>query len=446
MAAITWRNVAGAGGDASSFMRLATEGVEDATSSITGAIQQYGSDKQSLNDQLIEKNTNRFLDVLNEAKTPGAVADVQDRLTSLREGGFIDRDAIRGAERNRETKLRSDATADYEYQQSIFAQEAKPLTDIFDGFIAAGDGEGAGLFLEDSDNRQILTNAGVYDEAVTSYNSIPAYLVQDTIAAEPFSKKIEADVINGNWENALAGLEEHKGALELGGVYNDSLSMIKTAMQASTTLSTDNHIKYLTDMETINVENQNEVIGRQEASISKEFKETLNGTHNAPAWQALMSKNGFEQNAFWDNIFSKDSRAEGILDEVVTELMASPAGKKMNRVDMDQLMTIALNDLQPGSSIWSNNDVTQAKTEIEKAVRARLPRFIEDQAKHANVLQLKLNMNIGKLQFTAQMNQLEIAKDPNKDANELYRSNIETPIPRQRDRTIADNNDVDSWR
>ena len=180
MAAITWRNVAGAGGDASSFMRLATEGVEDATSNITGAIQKYGSDKQSLNDQLIEKNTNRFLDVLSEAKTPGAVADVQERLTELRDGGFIDRDAIRGAERDQVTKLRLQETADYEHQQTLYKQEVEPFKQIFDGMVSARDQEGADAFL--SENREAFQNAGIYADSQSATDAIAAYSVRDVIA------------------------------------------------------------------------------------------------------------------------------------------------------------------------------------------------------------------------------------------------------------------------
>ena len=448
MAAITWRNIGGAsgGGDASSFMRLATEGVEDATSNITGAIQKYGSDKQSLNDQLIEKNTNRFLDVLNEAKTPGAVADVQERLTELRDGGFIDRDAIRGAERDQVTKLRLQETADYEHQQTLYKQEVEPFKQIFDGMVSARDQEGADAFL--SENREAFQNAGIYADSQSATDAIAAYSVRDVIAVEEINNNLNSFMNAGEFGEAWKYIAENEDQLVAGGQLDEAIENYRTTSNASRDLGIDAKLANQDLVYKHNETNDQEEIDKTSARISDNYKKTIDGTHTPVQWVNTLVNAGWQPNSFFDAGASPEETLRKIANEVyskvrdggsmeavgggnLTTRFGSQKGSllegtelddrqfgdllpPLTRADVDQIISIALSDVQPGSNWFSNDDVTDATERLKRAVVAQIPGYRDNKKLETKVNELKLRRSQRRLSYIEQTSYLNQLKLPDK--------------------------------
>jgi len=81
---------------------------------------------------------------------------------------------------------------------------------------------------------------------------------------------------------------------------------------------------------------------------------------------------------------------------------------------VDQIISIALSDVQPGSNWFSNDDVTDATERLKRAVVAQIPGYRDNKKLETKVNELKLRRSQRRLSYIEQTSYLNQLKLPDK--------------------------------
>lgn len=176
MAAITWRTLMGASPSE------ASRGFESAQRSIAGAFDQLGglikgaeAFNQKQADTEAEGRVQGFLDRIQGARTPEAVAALQasGELDTLRAAlKPADLARVRGAEEARTTALRQGVVAENTFNDQLLARQRAPLINEAKMFVANNDRAGLNAFLAKhdlGDEATFLTQLQASERAGTEF-------------------------------------------------------------------------------------------------------------------------------------------------------------------------------------------------------------------------------------------------------------------------------------
>ena len=161
---ITWKNVQNAGGHVAGARLM-----ESASKSFNKGMGNFGTildEAQTISDDnrtaKIDNTNSAFKDYLAGFESPEAIDAAQASgeidAEKARLGGFLDKNLARDGARDRLTETRTEANADYAYNQNVLDQKTAPLEETYKGLINEGKFKEADAFLQT--NRDPLTEGG----------------------------------------------------------------------------------------------------------------------------------------------------------------------------------------------------------------------------------------------------------------------------------------------
>jgi hypothetical protein len=160
---ITWRNVQNRDDrGAARLMDSAGQNLNAGIESLRGALTNQQNIQEGNRDNRRTYNDDQFKNALSAFSSPEelAAAEASGQLESLRSFSNMDQSLVRDGVDDRRNELQTEQTNQYNYDQSVYAQQAAPLEQEYLAMLAEGDTSGAEIFL--NENSEAFTNSGQF--------------------------------------------------------------------------------------------------------------------------------------------------------------------------------------------------------------------------------------------------------------------------------------------
>jgi hypothetical protein len=162
---ITWRNVENRDNrGAARLMDSAGQNLNAGIESLRGALTNQQNIQEGNRDNRRTYNDDQFKNALSAFSSPDelAAAEASGQLESLRSFSNMDQSLVRDGVDDRRNELQTEQTNQYEYDQSVYDQQAAPLKQTYQGMVNRGEFDEANAFLKENENA--LTDSGDFGD------------------------------------------------------------------------------------------------------------------------------------------------------------------------------------------------------------------------------------------------------------------------------------------